>query len=75
VSKESQQKNDRPTPPASSSKSPAVATEEPASNTFPSISTLQPMSGVSEDWSATWLESGDIPWDPLLPYPYPLGEG
>jgi hypothetical protein len=69
VSKESQQKTDPPTSPVSSSRSPAVSTEQPATDSFTSsTSDLQEMSGVPEGWYATYLQSGDVPWDPLLPF-------
>jgi hypothetical protein len=70
VSKESQQKTDPPTPPVSSSISPEVSTEQPATDSFhPSTSALHSMSGVPDDWYAPYLQSGDVPWDPLLPFP------
>jgi hypothetical protein len=71
---DSQQKTDPPTPPVSSSRSPAVSAERPAIELISSSTSVpQLMSGVPEDWIATYLQSGDAPWDRLLPFP--LNEG
>jgi hypothetical protein len=67
--KETQQKNDPPTPPISASRSPAVSTEPPAIDSVTaSDSAMQEIPEVPDDWYGTYLQDGDAPWDPLLPY-------
>ena len=61
--KENNQKNNPPTPPISSSRSPADSMGQRGMGSSPLALAPPPSSDVPEDWFATYLQSEEIPWD------------